>query len=94
MVRVTGIIIPVDWDDQGNVAHLGIETFDEDFYLIAAETEGFHQLKRLLRKEVELFGTVGRNPTGKVIRVTKYGPIEGRSQGLQPAASRSRVSFH
>ena len=94
MVRVTGIIIPVDWDGEGNVAHLGIETFDEDFYLIATETEGFHQLKRLLRKEVELFGTVGENTAGKVIRVTKYGPIEGRSAGPQSAAFRAKMSLH
>jgi len=93
MVRVTGIIVPVDWDDEGNVAHLGIETFGEDFYLITAEAEGFRQLRRLLRKEVELFGHVHQAGGGKSIRVVRYAPIEPRPAGSPTVDPRANVSF-
>ena len=94
MVRIKGIIVPVHWDDEGNVDRLGIETFDEDFYHIAAETKGMRELKRLQQKEVELVGTIGENAAGKSIRVTNYGPIELRPTGAPPATSRPNVSLH
>ena len=57
MVYIRGIIVPVNWDENGNVAGFGIETFDEDFYLIDGPREA-GRLKQLLREEVELGGDI------------------------------------
>ncbi|HHP7233843.1 MAG TPA: hypothetical protein ACFCUC_04360 [Desulfobacterales bacterium] len=71
MIFIRGIIIPVTWDDEGNVSGLGIETFDEDFYLI----EPLHcldQLKPLLRRQVELSGALNRVAGKKAISVQGF----------------------
>lgn len=57
MVYIRGIIVPVNWDENGNVAGFGIETFDEDFYLIDGPRE-VGRFKQLLREEVELGGDI------------------------------------
>jgi hypothetical protein len=57
MVYVRGIIVPVKWDENGNVAGFGIETFDEDFYFIDGSRE-VGRLKQLMREEVELGGDI------------------------------------
>ncbi|MFZ0134564.1 MAG: hypothetical protein WAK95_18660 [Desulfobacterales bacterium] len=57
MVYVRGIIVPVKWDENGNVAGFGIETFDEDFYLIGGTSEVV-RFKQLMREEVELGGDI------------------------------------
>ena len=71
MIFIRGIIIPVTWDDEGNVSGLGIETFDEDFYLI----EPLHcldRLKPLLRRQVELSGALNRVAGKKAISVEGF----------------------
>jgi hypothetical protein len=68
MVYVRGIIIPVSWDDRGDVADLGIETFDEDLYLIDGRDD-MTRLRGLLRSEVEIGGVVRRTSGRKIIRV-------------------------
>ena len=45
MVYLRGIIVAVNWDENGNAAGFGIETFDEDFYLI----DGPYEVGRLNR---------------------------------------------
>ncbi|MFZ0613381.1 MAG: hypothetical protein WAM73_14175 [Desulfobacterales bacterium] len=68
MVYVRGIIVPVKWDENGNVAGFGIETFDEDFYLIGGASEGV-RLKQLMREEVELGGDILMLAGKKIINV-------------------------
>jgi hypothetical protein len=68
MVYVRGIIVPVNWDENGNVAGLGIETFDEDFYLIDALRE-IGRLKQLMREEVEIGGDIHLLYGKKIISV-------------------------
>ena len=70
-MRGRGIIIPVEWDENGNVVAIGISTHDEDEYVIENEGEG-EELKALIRQEVEVFGEVRRRNTKRFIRVTKY----------------------
>ncbi len=68
MVYVRGIIVPVKWDENGNVAGFGIETFDEDFYLIGGASEAVG-LKQLMREEVELGGDIFLLAGKKIIDV-------------------------
>ena len=68
MVYLRGIIVPVKWDENGNVAGFGIETFDENFYLIDG-IEEVARLKRLLREEVELGGDIQVISSKKIISI-------------------------
>jgi hypothetical protein len=68
MVYVRGIIVPVKWDENGNVAGFGIETFDEDFYLIDGPRE-VGRLKQVMRQEVELGGDIHLISGKKIINV-------------------------
>jgi hypothetical protein len=68
MVYLRGIIVPVNWAESGNVAGFGIETFDEDFYLIDAIDE-VARLKQLMREEVELGGDIHLISGKKIINI-------------------------
>ena len=68
MVYVRGIIVPVKWDENGNVVGFGIETFDEDFYLIYGPRE-VGRFKQLMREEVELGGDIHLISGKKIISV-------------------------
>jgi hypothetical protein len=79
MIQVQGIIIPVAWDENGNVSEVGIETFDENFYLIDSSFE-LVQAKMLLRHAVEIFGILTKASDKKLIRVHRIRPIQKEKQ--------------
>lgn len=68
MIHIRGIIVPVNWDEGGNVAGLGIETFDEDFFLIDNRLE-LDELMGLVQEAVELDGNLIRKSGKKIISV-------------------------
>ena len=71
LMRGRGIIIPVEWDEDGNAVAIGISTHGEDEYII--EDEGKEEeLKALIRQEVEVFGEARRRGGKRYIKVTKY----------------------
>ena len=55
MIRITGLVIPAGWDNNGNVVDLAIATRDEEEYLISGKDQ-VDRLKSLLRQEVEIKG--------------------------------------
>ncbi|UCF94161.1 MAG: hypothetical protein JSW39_08385 [Desulfobacterales bacterium] len=71
MISVTGIIVPVQWDDKGNILSVAIATHDEDEYLLENQGKAA-ELKALLRQEVEISGEVIREDQVKKIRVKRY----------------------
>jgi hypothetical protein len=73
MIRVKGIIVPSNWDAEGNIVAISIATHDEQEYLIESRDEGA-KLKNLLRQEVELSGVVVRSGPQKTIKVKKFAP--------------------
>ena len=77
-VTIRGIIIPVDWDQSGNVMALAVSTHDEDEYLINKDDKG-EQLTAFIRKSVEIRGHVTESQNRKTIRVEKYElkPVSG-----------------
>ena len=54
-ITVHGLIIPIEWDEGGNVAAIAVSTFDEDEYLIELDEMG-ERLMALLREEIALVG--------------------------------------
>ena len=71
MICVEGIIIPANWDNNGNVVDLAIATHDEEEYLIT-DKDQIARLKPLLRQEVEIEGITQIQEGKRVIRVKKF----------------------
>jgi hypothetical protein len=67
---VSGLIIPVDWDSDGNV--LGVAIFDkeEKRYVIIQDKKG-KELLKLIRAELEVDGDIKKGKKGKPILKVK-----------------------
>ena len=71
MANIKGIIIPVNWDRNGNVISVAIATHDEDEIIV--EGQGLvSQLKALLREEVQVSGILTQRGGKKSIKVEKF----------------------
>lgn len=71
LMRGRGVIIPVEWDENGNVMAIGISTHGEDEYTI--EDEGKEEeLKGLIRQEVEVIGEIKKRDGKRIIKVKEY----------------------
>jgi hypothetical protein len=71
MTVVTGVVIPTDWDDKGNVVGIAISSHDETEYFVDKKGKG-PDLLPLIRKEVEVRGVVREEENRKVITVRKF----------------------
>ncbi len=73
---VRGLVIPVDWDDKGNVTATAISTHLEEEYLVDQDAWG-EALLAFLRQRVKVSGSVVLKKDGKkVITVKKYEVLE------------------
>ena len=63
-VMLMGIIVPVDWDEDGNALASVVSTPGEKEYLIEPDSKG-KELLRLSRQEVKVVGLVGRSREGR-----------------------------
>jgi hypothetical protein len=68
---INGIIVPVDWDEKGNVIAAAISCQDEVEYRIEKNTKG-SELLSLVQEEVEATGIVRKKGDRKLITVTEY----------------------
>jgi hypothetical protein len=71
MISVRGVIVPVKWDERGNVIAVAISTHDEDEYLIDDRERG-GELKAFIREEVEVVGRLREEEESKTMTVTRY----------------------
>lgn len=69
-ITVTGVIIPSDWDDDGNVLSYTIETYSEDEYTLRGKWS-LKELGKLSRKPVLITGFVRINKKGQKILSVK-----------------------
>ncbi len=70
-MRGRGIIIPVEWDDEGGVVAIAISTHGEEEYLIDTSKKG-DELRQFLRQEVEISGEVRIRGGKKFVIVENY----------------------
>jgi hypothetical protein len=77
LVTIRGILVPADWDSEGNVVKVGVFTADEDEYLI--EVRGTDQLLDLIQKEVEVTGVLREETGQKTIVLKKYRRVRKNS---------------
>ena len=71
MSIIRGVVIPMEWDDQGNVVRIAISSHDEKEYVVEREGKG-SELLAFIRKEVEVGGEIKEEDHKKVIKVKKY----------------------
>ena len=71
MSVIRGVVIPMDWDDQGNVVRIAISSHDETEYMVEKEGKGL-ELLAFIRREVEVGGRISEEDQKKVIQVKKY----------------------
>ena len=79
MIYIEGIIIPANWDNNGNVIDLAIATRDEEEYLIT-DKDQIARLKPLLRQEVEIEGITQIQEGKRIIKVKKFSKLSIRSE--------------
>ena len=70
MERLKGIVVPADWDGNGNVISLAIATGDEQEYLIENHRQ-IANLRTLLRQEVVVMGYIKCRKQYKIIKVAE-----------------------
>ena len=75
MICIEGIIIPANWDNNGNVVDLAIATRDEEEYLIT-DKDHIAKLKPLLRQEVEIEGITQIQKGKRIIKVKNFSKLK------------------
>lgn len=68
---VRGIVIPVEWDEDGNVLGIVVSTPGENDYLIEQDSKG-RELLSHMRQEVEIIGVVKGTKGDQTITVITY----------------------
>jgi hypothetical protein len=71
-IALTGIVIPVDWNDDHDVIVAALATADEKEYRITGNRKG-KELFAYLQRQVEAEGILGKDEEGRaVITVKRY----------------------
>lgn len=75
MEQIKGIVVPTDWDSNGNVTSLAIATGGEQEYLIENQRQ-VTNLWDLIRQEVVATGSIKCRKEHKIITVAKICAVE------------------
>jgi len=70
MIKTKGIIVPVDWNEDGVAIAFAVSTFDEDEYVLESGISR-EELMALIREEVEVWGELRVESGKKTIAVSK-----------------------
>ncbi len=71
LITIRGLIMPADWDEEGNINAVAISTFEEDQYLVLNDEKG-EQLLPLIRQEVKITGELGQKGGRKTIKLKTF----------------------
>ena len=63
---VTGIIIPQQWDDDGTVIGVSVQTFDESEYIVKLSRHG-KKMFDFISKKVKVTGKIFEQSDGKLL---------------------------
>jgi hypothetical protein len=87
-IRIRGILVPVDWDGEGNIMRAAIMAPNEEEYLVESY-KGEEYLQGLMQEEVEALGMVRDEGGRKIIRVAPDQLRKrGHRDGLPDSATR------
>ena len=77
---IHGIIIPGEWDENGKIIGIAIETTDEEKYVIY-QNNRVKELFEFIHHKVEATGTVTANAHGDMtIKINRYNLIRGNEE--------------
>lgn len=68
---VQGIVIPVAWDEKGNIVQTALATAAEESFLVEPKGKGM-DMARLVRDRVTLVGQVRQEGDKRIIEVDDY----------------------
>jgi len=72
LTSIRGILIAVDWDENGNTVAAAVFDQDEEDYLVHLDAKG-KELLGFIRREVEIVGVIRKTSKGrKTITVKSY----------------------
>jgi hypothetical protein len=75
-ITIRGLLVPIDWDEKGNITEIAVSTYFEEEYLIEKNVRGEEMLP-FLRQKVKVIGFVRMDERGrKIVRVEEYEVIE------------------
>ena len=78
LVKVAGIVIPIEWDEDGNPLATTISTPGEREYVVGKDSKG-EELLGFVRQEIEVIGVLRTGVKGgNTIRVHSYRPKGAR----------------
>jgi len=82
---IHGIIIPGEWDENGKVIGIAIETTDEEKYLVYKNNKG-NELLEFTQYKVEATGTTRADEHGDMtIKVNRYHLTRGNNDEEEEA---------
>ena len=70
-ITIRGIVIPVAWNEKGDVISVAIVTYNEEKYLVENNVKG-QQLFSLLRKRVVIDGGLVTRDKIKAIEINSF----------------------
>lgn len=70
-ISISGIVIPTDWDQEGNTIAVSLSTEDENIVLVEDKISK-EDLFQLMQKEVEISGRLTAAADHKTIAVEHY----------------------
>jgi hypothetical protein len=74
--KIKGVLLPVKWDENGSVQDIALYADDENEYIIVKNIKSKEMIK-LLRQQVELYGTVQCIKGKNIIHVEGYSQESG-----------------
>jgi hypothetical protein len=83
-LKLTGTVVPGDWDERANVIGVAIRTWKGQEYLVDRNKLG-KELLALLEKTIEVMGTVREHEDGyMVVNVKKYEVTRKYPEDVEP----------
>lgn len=74
LIQVTGVLVPDQWEEDGEISGLALLTNDESKYVInCSDLE--NDIMPLLRKKIEISGLLKSKAREKTILVTEFRPV-------------------
>jgi hypothetical protein len=72
-ITAIGIVVPVEWDENGRPSAHAISSYDEEEYLIDIRTETGKRLSGVDRQKIRATGTLGtRIKNRRMITINSY----------------------
>lgn len=76
---ISGLILPVEWDEKDNIIGVVIETADEESFIVEADKKG-KELLKLIHHEIEATGGVREGEYGNMyIKLKSYALVQRKA---------------